>query len=492
MIKKDKIYELKIEEDDEVSGVDSISLVDEPAIEVNWVAFNKEKEHEFHIPEGQDAAYVEKLLSVAKSEKELFEDGFEIDEIEYLNKEYFARTTPNAKSELDTPEYRIRYKYTLNPAASGNKIIDTTRQFCKELCTEDLVWRVEDMLKQKNSFGQSAFVWRGGYNCRHIWAKIRYKKKGYIENNAAYTDIVDYTILGIPQPDTRTKNPSFSKEEFAKVSLDYDGTLSTTRGQVLAKSLLTHGNDVYIVTARHSSDSGPVYKIADELGISHSKVHFTGGAPKWRTLSNLGIKKHYDNNPNVIAEIKKNLKDVAAEQFDYNVGTIGGYVDPGIDEKKKKKGFGLEHFAADSEKRMVLGPAMVPDMEIFRKDKQGNPYYVFFTAETIKMIAEKYMRNKYLDNNDQMHDGTAVKDVYVVESWIKESEHDKSTAYGFESMPIGTWFVSMKVNNPEIWSKVKNGELNGFSVSGFFEEVADFSMELAFLSELADLLRDIE
>ena len=43
MIKKEKVFELKIEEHDDVSGIDSISLVDEPAIEVNWVSFSKEK-----------------------------------------------------------------------------------------------------------------------------------------------------------------------------------------------------------------------------------------------------------------------------------------------------------------------------------------------------------------------------------------------------------------------------------------------------------------
>ncbi len=53
-MKKDKIYELKIEEDDVISGIDSISLVSEPAIEVNWVAFNKVKQEEFLIPDGED------------------------------------------------------------------------------------------------------------------------------------------------------------------------------------------------------------------------------------------------------------------------------------------------------------------------------------------------------------------------------------------------------------------------------------------------------
>ena len=141
---------------------------------------------------------------------------------------------------------------------------------------------------------------------------------------------------------------------------------------------------------------------------------------------------------------------------------------------------------------MVLGPAMIPNQKIFRKDQDGAPYYVYFTEETIKMIASKYMKNKYTDNNDQMHDGQAVKDVYVVESWIKESNNDKSTDYGFGDLPVGTWFVSMKINNSEIWSKVKDKELNGFSVSGFFEEVAAFKREEMFLQKVAEILANIK
>ena len=63
MIKKEKIFELKIQEDDEISGIDSISLVDEPAIMVNWIAFKKELQEDFHIPDNEDDTYLGKLLS---------------------------------------------------------------------------------------------------------------------------------------------------------------------------------------------------------------------------------------------------------------------------------------------------------------------------------------------------------------------------------------------------------------------------------------------
>jgi hypothetical protein len=79
-----------------------------------------------------------------------------------------------------------------------------------------------------------------------------------------------------------------------------------------------------------------------------------------------------------------------------------------------------------------------------------------------------------------------------MESWIKESKNDKSTDYGFEKLPVGTWFVSMKINNPEIWNKIKKKELNGFSVSGFFEEVAAFKREEAFLQQVAEILKKMD
>jgi len=152
-----------------------------------------------------------------------------------------------------------------------------------------------------------------------------------------------------------------------------------------------------------------------------------------------------------------------------------------------------QYFQIDNdEKRIVLGPAMVPDQKIFRKDAMGNPYYVFFSPETIRMIAEKYMKNQYTRNNDLMHDGKAVRDVYVIESWIKEDDNDKSVKYGYE-VPNGTWMIAMRIAKTpigdKVWNQVKEGKLNGFSVSGFFEEVQAFSKEEIFLYKVAEILK---
>lgn len=636
MIKREKIFELKIQDDDELSGIDSISLVDEPAIEVNWVAFKKEKEHEFHIPDGEDNIYIEKLMATAQDEQELFDEGWVVDKITVLGKEGFYSTDPNGPSIEDEKEYNVRYKYILNPSISQNPVIKTTRDFCRTLVSQNRVWRVEDMERTSNDFGDSALVWRGGYNCRHVWARIEYKKDATIINKASVNKgkvdvngfpsglFPDTRVLGYEQPSTVTSatlaNPSpstvrnlgLSKEGFEKVSIDYDDTLSTERGKELAKRLLSEGNDVSIITRRQSDQLDAVYNTAKELGIPRDKVHATNGKLKWETIKKLGIEKHIDNNENEIKAIKENLPDVKAEKFDYDVSGLPPYVDQ-LPKKKKKgfeeefeylfpkssfeshsdypesvknnakavlkyveengwgscgtdvgkqranqlakgeaisedtirrmysylsrhegdldssKGYGdgcgklmydswggksalswaeakiksiekekmsKQYFATDDEQRTVIGPAMISGQKIFRKDADGNPYYVFFSPETIKMIAEKYMRNKYTDNNDLMHDGKAVNDVYVVESWIKETDEDKSTAYGYESIPVGSWFIRMKVaktpKGDEVWKKIKSGLLNGFSVSGYFEEVAQFTKEEMFLYKVAEVLKKVK
>lgn len=614
MVKKDKVFELKIQEDDDLSGIDSISLVDDPAIEINWVAFNKDKEHDFTIPDGEDLKYSELITQKGHLEDDLISDGWEVFSTEVNGKKNFVSSSPNDPSFEDTSEYLIRYKYILNPEAPGAPIKETTREFCKDLIVKNYVYRVEDLEGIVNDLGSSALVWRGSYNCRHVWQQITYRRGTDIVNKSSVRKgrvdgAESLDVMGYPQADTRTSHPSFSKQDYYghKVSFDYDGTLSTEEGQKLARKYINEGDTVYIVTARNRMDAGPVYRVADSLKIPHDRVHFTGGKSKYPILKELGIQKHYDNNPDVIDEIKKSSQTIEGIKFDYNVGSIGGYVDPGIKKKKKgfedefsylfsqdfqdsysdypesvknnakavlkyveengwgscgtpvgkqrcnqlangepisldtvkrmysylsrhevdlesSKGYGdgcgklmydswggksalswaeskinqaekmsNQKFAIDSEeKRVVLGPAMIPDLKIFRRDALGNPYYVFFSPETIRMIAEKYMKNKYIDNNDQMHDGKAVKDVYVIESWIKEDENDKSSKYGYESLPIGTWFVSMKVNNPDIWSKVKEGMLKGFSVSGFFEEVSAFTKEEMFLYKVAEILKNIE
>ena len=543
MIKKEKIFELKIEEDDDISGIDSISLVDQPAIEVNWVAFSKETEKE---------EMSGKVYPTTINGTNVFEHGQ--DENNVNGKEGGVKDsnlTENGVKYAKNVGKHIAETGTKRIISSGIKRAKDTAKIIKDTANEGktpenrLVHYINNHLNTWNvgkfdgddidQFDEQYFVNNpdkevpGGVSFNTFvdqMVKCYHYVKDLPETDSVVTHSKVIRALNALHITKGTWNDE-AKNHFLhakkkdkgdynfggqKVSIDYDGTLSTTKGMLLAKQLLNEGYDVHIVTSRNSSESTPVNAAADELGIPHDKIHYTNGQPKWKTLEKLGIHKHIDNNPDVINDIKKHLPGVVTEEFDYNVGSIGGYVDPGIGKKKKKvleKGLTKpsmfedeinhlfttqlteQYFAQDIDKQIVLGPAMIPNEKIFRKDNQGNPYYVYFSPETIKMIADKYMKNKYIDNNDLMHDGKAVPDVFVIESWIKESNNDKSTDYGFEHLPSGTWFVSMKINNPEVWKMVKNHELNGFSVSGFFEEVAEFKREELFLIEVAKILKDV-
>ena len=516
MIKKEKVFELKIQDDDDLSGIDSISLVDEPAIEVNWMFFKKEVQEDFHIPDGEDDTYLGKLLSKGQPEQELLDEGWEIDRIESV-KENFA-TTPNDDSYQDNSFYKVRYKYSLNSNIKQSAIIPTTRQFCRELIQKNYVWRIEEVENEINSFGQSAQFWRGGYNCRHEWYRIFYKRSADIINKASVNKgkITDgeFPIELSPewlQPDTVTDktmaNPSPSSIKnlgLSKQDMGYDNILppyvDQVSGDTISKSLIDNEDfeDSYSdYPDSVKNNAKAVLKYVEEngwgdCGTEVGKIRANQLA-KGEPISLDTVKRMYSylSRHEVDLESSKGYGDGCGKlMYDSWGGKSAlSWAQSKINQEEKMS---KQYFATDSEKHIVLGPAMIPDQKIFRKDALGNPYYVYFTADTIKMISEKYMRNKYTDNNDTMHDGRVVKDIHVVESWIKDSEHDKSNKYGFENLPVGTWFVSMKVNNPKVWEDVKQGKLNGFSVSGYFEEVAAFTKEEMFLYKVAELLKKVK
>jgi DNA-binding Lrp family transcriptional regulator len=82
-------------------------------------------------------------------------------------------------------EFVIRYTYEKRPEASGASIIDTTRQFCRDLVNETQSgksWQLDEI--QNIGVSQNRNVWmRGGgfwgksYHCRHYWEQKLMKVK---------------------------------------------------------------------------------------------------------------------------------------------------------------------------------------------------------------------------------------------------------------------------------------------------------------------------
>jgi len=132
--------------------------------------------------------------------------------------------------------------------------------------------------------------------------------------------------------------------------------------------------------------------------------------------------------------------------------------------------FSKETFATIGDQRMVVGPLMIPDKLILRVDNEGEPYFVYFSQDTVKTIAEKLMKSSLLHSMNLEHDPEHIVNGYMVETWIvKDSEKDKSVTYGF-NLPVGTWMGMYKIEDEEVWKMVKDGIVTGFSVEGFFAD----------------------
>jgi hypothetical protein len=138
------------------------------------------------------------------------------------------------------------------------------------------------------------------------------------------------------------------------------------------------------------------------------------------------------------------------------------------------------------EKRLVIGPAMIPDKMIFRINQEtGEEYYVYFDKATVRQSAYEYLKANRQHMATVEHE-VSVKGVTLVESWIVEGKQDKSFHLGYE-VPVGTWMVAMRVENDEVWALAKKGSVKGFSIEGWFTESMSAAAELKMASD-QDLL----
>tara|TARA_R100000329_G_scaffold100096_1_gene82631 strand:- start:1503 stop:3122 length:1620 start_codon:yes stop_codon:yes gene_type:complete len=120
----------------------------------------------------------------------------------------------------------------------------------------------------------------------------------------------------------------------------------------------------------------------------------------------------------------------------------------------------------DKEKRILMGAALVPNKPIYRKSGEDE-YYIYFSKDTVRKASEMFFIRGN-QNNSTLEHNLPLTGLTAVESWIVESEKDKTRHYGLD-VPIGTWMVSMKVLNDDIWENyVKTGKVKGFSIEGFF------------------------
>ena len=129
----------------------------------------------------------------------------------------------------------------------------------------------------------------------------------------------------------------------------------------------------------------------------------------------------------------------------------------------------IELAKVDEKKKILMGAALIPNKKILRASKDED-YYIYFSEDTVRKASQLFLaRGK--QNNSTLEHEYDIKGMSVVESWIVEdTEKDKTRLYNL-NVPKGTWMVSVKVNNDEIWEEyVETGKVKGFSIEGYFSD----------------------
>ena len=146
----------------------------------------------------------------------------------------------------------------------------------------------------------------------------------------------------------------------------------------------------------------------------------------------------------------------------------------------------------NKEKKILMGPLLIPNKPIFRKSETEDDYYIYFSKNTVEKASQLYLKNGN-QNNSTLEHQYELFGLSLVESWIVEdTKIDKSNLYGF-NVPVGTWMGSVKVNNDEVWNDyIKNGKVKGFSIEGYFADKMERPKEAIDMSKDKNLINKIK
>ncbi len=566
-----KIIELFIDDELDQGGIEAISLVSKPAHEEDWHAFKSqgcscgqnfevEELNPYQVIADDFCDHNQDLFEKGEDYEDLINDGWDIVKVERITPTVVHTmqsqkfSNPNAESQLDTENIRVRYKY-VGPISSNS------RAFCRQMISRNKVYRIEDIENLSNpEFGNyNIFLYRGSFNCKHAWVRLIYKQQGNIRNSGSSSKgVIDQEV--VVAADTRNKGtiavgetglyaprdvknprkatqrqrekdrdprdgsqfiPKYNREPFSE---DYfegledacwegyepiglkekDGKMVPNcvpikEAMAMEKEEFKTYND-YPESAKNNAckalrwrdEHGDEVKGMTQVGWIRANQLCKGENISEETISRMsGFQRHKTN-----SEVSPEFKDTPWKDRGY-VAWLGWGGTTGIEWASNK----LETiknqkmtFAYDEDKKILIGAAMVPNRMIHRYDELGNLYYVYFSKESIAKMAKKFLKEQRTDDTSIEHNGIKLgKDkVFISESWISEDPiYDKSHKYGF-SLPEGTWFVSMKVNDDKVWKLIKSKTLNGFSVEGLFAEKSVFSKEDKQINQITKILKSIK
>lgn len=154
----------------------------------------------------------------------------------------------------------------------------------------------------------------------------------------------------------------------------------------------------------------------------------------------------------------------------------------------------MQKFISDSDRRLIMGAAMVADLPIYRKNEEYGEHYVVLEKQEIQKIVENFFRKGYQSHFNIGHDPEKKKNgLYIVESIIVDESRGVAAPSAFSGLPQGSWIITVKVDDDDVWTEfIKTGKVRGFSIEGFFgysEEVQENEVDLLnAIAEIIDLI----
>lgn len=120
---------------------------------------------------------------------------------------------------------------------------------------------------------------------------------------------------------------------------------------------------------------------------------------------------------------------------------------------------------ADEEQHMVTSVVMLADTKIYRETESGQPFYIFYSKDTLKRMCEKMLKDGVFNTCSFEHNGKIIEagQINLVELYTKDN--DKKSPF---NIPDGSIIATYKVHNDKIWEAFKSGEISGISLEGTF------------------------
>lgn len=159
-----------------------------------------------------------------------------------------------------------------------------------------------------------------------------------------------------------------------------------------------------------------------------------------------------------------------------------------LSEEKKKIEVKLAN--SNDEKRLLTGPALIPNKYIYRTADQldgVNDGYITYPKIVVEKGAFRFCSSDKPKEFNLNHNGKVIKDLKLVESWVVSNPNmDKSKDLGLTDIVEGTWMITCKVEDVKLWNELKEGNFHGFSLEGNFSAKIVAEMSKAKKEETLD------